>query len=166
TEPVEIIGSMSFTYSGSESGSFSVSEPAGPRTTGVTGVKFDGPPNLLFVAGISMQSSTHGDILELILSNVMAPRTLSLDDDCDSTTGDCPLGFFSRNVDASLIGDPGDLPFIFTSGSVTVTLITSERIAGTFQGTAKTLVLEGTPRVVTITNGKFDVPLMSLDDLN
>lgn len=113
-----------------------------------------------------MQTSTTGDILELVLSDVTGPRTLSLGDDCDSTISDCPLGFFGRNVDASGIGDPGDSPFMFTSGSVTVTLITSKRIAGTFQGTAKTLALEGTPRVVTITNGKFDVPLMSLDDLN
>ena len=157
---------MSFTYSGAESGSFSVSGPAGPRTTGVTGVKFDGPPNLLFVAGISMQTATTGDILELILSDVSAPRTLSLSEECDSTVDDCPLGFFGRNVDASGIGDPGDSPFIFTSGSVTVTLITGKRITGTFQGTAETLVLEGTRRVVTITDGKFDVPLMSLEDFD
>lgn len=46
------------------------------------------------------------------------------------------------------------------------TMASATRIAGTFEGTAQTLTLqEETPRVLTITNGKFDVPLVPLEDL-
>jgi hypothetical protein len=162
---------MSFTYSGAESGSFAVTGLAGPSQAGVIAVKFRGPPTLLVVSGMQLRTSTQVDFFDLVLPEVAAPRTFSLADECGSSFGDCPMGFVGIDQPLEFVlPDPEAEPdqgfFVFTSGTVTVTKVSATRIAGTFQGTANTLTFQETPRVITITNGKFDVPLMSPEDLD
>jgi hypothetical protein len=144
---------------------------AGPTQAGAVGVKFDGPPRLLFVSGMQLRTSTQIDFLDLVLPEVSAPRTFSLADDCGASFGNCPMGFVGLDQPLEFVfEDPETEPdqgyFVFNSGTVTVTKVSATRIGGTFQGTAQTLTFQSTPRVITITNGKFDVPLMSLDDLD
>lgn len=171
TEPAQTAASMSFTYTGAESGSFAVTGLAGPAQAGAVGVKFDGPPRLLLVSGMQLRTSTQADYLDLVLPEVSAPRTFSLADDCGPSIEACPIGFVGIDQPLEFVlQDPETEPdqglFVFTAGTVTVTMASATRIAGTFQGTAQTLTFQSTPRVITITNGKFDVPLISLDDLN
>jgi hypothetical protein len=171
TEPAEASPAMSFTYTGAEFGSFAVTGLAGPAQAGAVGVKFGEPPRMLFVSGRQMRTSTQVDFLDLVLPEVSAPGTFSLADDCGASLENCPMGFVGIDQPLEVVSeDPDTEPdqgfFVFTSGTVTVTKVSATRIGGTFQGTAETLTFQSTPRVITITNGKFDVPLMSLDDLD
>lgn len=169
-DPVSPTASMSFTYSGAESGSFAVTGLSGPSRSGASAVRFDGPPTLLMVSGTQLRTSTHLDFLDFVMPPAAAPKTFSLGDDCGPSTAACPVGAVGIDQPAKFeLGNPGAEPdprfFVFTSGTVTVTMASATRIAGTFEGTAQTLTLQETPRVLTITNGKFDVPLVPLEDL-
>ncbi|MEX1185260.1 MAG: hypothetical protein WEA80_01550 [Gemmatimonadaceae bacterium] len=168
TEPVEAGGSMSFSYSGAESGSFSVTGPTKPYQDGVVAQRLPDPLNVVRVVGIRMRSATNADFLELLLPNVTTPRTIALGGECGSTITDCPIAAFGRDVSVALgMPDPGSAEgfFVFNSGTVIVTLVTSSRIAGTFEGTAASLTLGGVPREVTITDGKFDMQLVPFGEV-
>jgi hypothetical protein len=169
TDPVQTAGSLSFTYSGAESGSFAVTGVRGPASDGASGVRLSGPPNLLIVGAVRATSGTQQDFFEMWLSDVAAQTTISLGQpECFSTVTDCPFVVFGRNMPKELpdLGTEVEGYYVFRVGTVTVTTVNENRIAGTFQGTAASLTLQDTPRVIEITNGKFDVPVMSLDDLN
>lgn len=167
TEPVKLVPSISFTYTGAESGTFAVTGSGGPNREGAIAVRIDGSPKVLFVAGTRMRSAAHVDYLDLVLPEVTAPRTFSFAGDCTSIE-DCPMSRVGIDQPVEFDFRAPELNesfFVFTAGTVTVTTVSATRLAGTFQGTAETLTFEGTPRSITITNGRFDLPLMSIEDL-
>ncbi|CAN5694021.1 hypothetical protein BH23GEM1_BH23GEM1_12230 [soil metagenome] len=166
TEPVGAAGSVSFTYSGAESGSFSVAGQLVPGQSGASGFRIFVPTDLLFVGGVRARNATHGDFFNLMLPNVTGPGAFSLDGrDCAIA---CPFAFFE--LDALL--QPTSLPsdtdvqkhFVFTAGTVNVTFFNGLRIAGTFAGSASNLSPAGSVLVITVTNGKFDVPITSFEN--
>jgi hypothetical protein len=55
---------------------------------------------------------------------------------------------------------PGTDPFIFTSVTVNVTLLSKTRIQGTFSGGASTSLLPGQGTAAQMTNGSFDLPIL------
>src|SRR5687768_12808585 len=168
TEPVATTNSMSFAYSGAVSGSFDVSGEGGPGDEGASGFKFAGPRTMLTIGGVKKLSATRATLMQLILPDVTAPRTFNLSDDvCLDFNTTCPLAAFAPDIEPGppSLSPDADLDefYLFTSGTVVVTSVSATRITGTFAGTAETLSLEGPPKTVTISNGKFDVAVTSLD---
>lgn len=170
TEPAAIAGSMSFTYSGAASGSFAVSGDPRPGGDGATGLWFNGPPRMLFVGGVKMHSATRGTFMDLMLPDVTAPRSFSLDDEaCLDFDAVCPVVIFAPDV---AVGQPSLSPetgieeaYFFTSGTVVVTSVSGSRVSGTFAGTAETTPLQGASKSIAVSNGKFDVEIRSLQGL-
>jgi len=156
-------GSLSFDYSGARSGSYRASgtfqrtsdstfakQPfaVGARGT-VSGTTF---VDLLSYQPVNAQT---GHMVLIELPNVTAPATFSLNGSCD--TDDCPLAGLVFDTDPSASEDSSDLYF-FDTGTLQVTSVSSGRIRGTFSGTATQFLGEQT---ITVTNGTFDVPLVS-----
>ena len=156
-------GSLSFDYTGARSGSYRASgafqrtsdttfakQPfaVGARGT-ISGVTF---VDLLSYQPVDAQT---GHMVLIELPNVTAPTTFSLDGSCD--TDDCPLAAVIFDTDPNASEDDSDLYF-FETGTLQVTSVSSGRLRGTFSGTATEFLGDQT---ITVTNGTFDVPLVS-----
>lgn len=178
TEPELDVGSLSFTYSGAESGAFAAVGPLDPNedlptSDGAAGVRF-GSESLLLVTAVQMRGTANANVIQLALPNITAPRTFNLDDDQCLTSPAafaCPFIFMGIDVPIQSMGGPDvtappDGLYIFSTGTITVTAVSATRITGTFQGSAESLDLDlsATPRVVVVTNGTFDVPIRSGED--
>jgi hypothetical protein len=155
-------GSLSFSYSGARSGSFSASGEYRATTTSFVKQPFavgsKGVENgVAFISVLSYQpvTSTTGDVAIVLLPNVTAPTTLSLDSTCD--TDACPLAAVVFDTDPDVDEDESDF-YVFDSGTLQVTSVASGRITGTFSGTATEFLSDA---AITVTNGTFDVPLVS-----
>lgn len=161
--PVSASGSLSFSYSGAVSGTFDVNGAIGSNPSeGATAIKgglFDG----LLVMGVQMRDAARADFLDIILPPVTAPSVFSLSyAACTSLATLCPLASLTLDVQIlSPVYPPyvDDNRYLFTTGNVTVTAITASRVTGTFEGSASTFAIGQPARVITITNGKFDVPI-------
>lgn len=167
TEPAGPSGSLSFAFSGAESGSFSVDGRIGPATSnhGATAVKYDEFFPFMAIVGLRMRSATRGDFFDIELPVVTAPGVFFLDESgCTSSMTTCPVATFAVNlpVQSPLLAMwDAENQYEFTSGTVTVTSISSTRMTGTFDGSASNLLSGSAEKVITVTNGKFDVPILS-----
>ncbi|CAN5652555.1 hypothetical protein BH23GEM1_BH23GEM1_04320 [soil metagenome] len=175
TEPAALSGSISFTYSGSETGSFQATgrlDPfrSGPYRDGAAAIRdrYAGVETMI-VLGIQMRSSVRADLLFLSFPAVTTPQTLPLSDfECPSGGGPCTLTLYGNSFGINVPVASGPPVFFFdaendyhfTGGTVTVASVTGARITGSFQGTAETQPFSGPPRVITVTNGRFDVPIV------
>jgi hypothetical protein len=156
-------GSVSFTYTGARSGSYSASgefERVGTssfvKKSFAAGVTLADPSGqYIGVLGYVPVTATTGNQAVLVLPTVTGGETLTLDPTCESTTF-CPLGLitFDLNPDAQVDDSEG---FLFSDGTVHVTSVANGRIKGTFSGTA--VDITGT-KTLTVTSGAFDVPLL------
>jgi len=156
-------GSISFTYTGVRSGSYSASgefEKLGPSTfvkkPFATGVSLsDANGNVIGILGYVPVTATTGHQAVLVLPPVSGGETLEIDPTCETVTF-CPLGLitFDINPDAQIDDSQG---YLFTGGTVHVTSAANGRVKGTFSGTA--VDVTGT-QTLTVTNGSFDVPLL------
>jgi hypothetical protein len=154
-------GTLSFTYSGDISGTFSASgEPkpdAGdfPQTEFAAAQAENG--NVLII-GLRPTQQPKFDYFGIALEGVTSPKTVQV---CAQPTGGaCPAVFYLRGFNGN--GDTFDQAYVFTSGSVTISEINAERVRGSFQGTAIFISGSGQPsfgRTITVTNGQFDVPV-------
>ncbi|HEX8906038.1 MAG TPA: hypothetical protein VF771_14415 [Longimicrobiaceae bacterium] len=156
-------GSLSFSYTGARSGSYSATGAfrqtsdstfaKQPFAVGARGAE----SGFTYISLLSYQPVTaeEGDMALFILPNVTSPATFPLSASCE--TADCPFAalIFDTNPDAS--EDDSDL-YLLESGSVNVTSVSSRRMRGTFSGTATELFGDAS---ITVTNGSFDVPLVS-----
>lgn len=156
------VGSLSFSYSGDISGTFSVSGEANiddndyPQNAFAVAQAEGGEVS---IAGIRPTQRPKFDFFGIELADVAAPRTIQV---CALPTGGaCPVIFFllGANSDTEAV----DQAYVFTSGSVVISGISAERVRGSFSGTAVLLNLAtGQPnlaRTITVTNGQFDVPV-------
>ena len=154
-------GSLSFSYSGDINGTFSVS--------GVPKSVNDNYPQKPFA--VAALTSTGFLRINAILPteppkanrfgfsvySVKGPKTVQI---CAQVTSfDCPDVFFF--IGFNVVGERWEGPYLFRSGSVTISEITAERVRGSFQGTA--VFVSGNEeavitKTITITNGQFDVP--------
>jgi hypothetical protein len=154
-------GSLSFTYSGDMSGTFSVSGEANfdnadyPQNAFAAAQTEGGAVS---IAGIRPTQPPKFDFAGIELEGVTGPRTIQV---CAQPTGGaCPLVFFLLGFNGN--GDTFDQGYVFTSGSVIISEINAERVRGSFQGTALFISGTGQPdftRTITVTNGQFDVPV-------
>ena len=152
-------GSLSFAYSGAVSGTFAVSGEANldatnyPQNAFAAAVTESGG---VFIAGFRPTERPKLDYIGISLTGVTGPGTITV---CTGPSGSgCPSLFFFLG----LAGRDFDQAYAFTSGNVTISGFTTERVRGTFQGTAVFIAATGEPdftRTVAVTNGQFDVPI-------
>lgn len=156
-------GSVSFTYSGARSGSYSAKgefEKVGTssfvKKSFATGVSLrDANGDVIGILGYVPVTATTGHQAVLVLPPVSGGETLEIDPTCEGVTF-CPLGLitFDINPDEQFDDSEG---YLFTGGTVHVTSVANNRLKGTFSGTA--VDITGT-QTLTVTNGSFDVPLL------
>jgi hypothetical protein len=156
TEPTSQPGTLSFSYSGMVNGTFSTegSMPAENWDTQhwAAGVK-DTDAGSIEVVGIKVR--TNGLLDEaFVVFELLAPGSASIEDPIEPATVDIELG-----VDESGATDGFEHMCSLTAGTVTVTAISSTRVAGTFSGTG-TCSTSSEQGSISITNGKFDVALV------
>ena len=157
----ERIGSLSFNYSGDISGTFSVSGEPKLSSNGLPQNGFavagtdDGD---VFVGGFRPQQGSKFDFLRIELEGVTGPRTVTV---CPQPTGTCPLVALYLGFNPN--GDTSDRRYVLTSGSVTVSELSVERVRGSFQGSGilinPTTGMPDFSRTITISNGQFDAPI-------
>ncbi|MEO7648545.1 MAG: hypothetical protein ABIV11_09985 [Gemmatimonadaceae bacterium] len=176
TDPTALGGWINFDYSGSETGSFRAAgriDPfrSGPYTDGAAVLRdrYAGVETMI-VLGIQMRSSLRADVLVLSFPGVTTPQTFPLADiECPSGDVPCTLTLFgsSFGTDVPVASGPpvfffdAENDYHFTGGTVTIKSVTGTRMTGSFDGIAETQPLSGSPQVITVTNGRFDVPILS-----
>lgn len=160
-------GSMSFSFTGSTTGSFSASG-AFPTTSGVPTVQFaaavrdttsTGEPYMVLL-GFQPTTSGRGHLVEFDFANSTAPQTLTLDEACysHSTLTGCAIALVGLNYDLSTSSSvAGEESYFFDSGTFTVTSVDATHVRGTFTGHATD---SDTGHTITVTAGQFDVPFV------
>jgi hypothetical protein len=157
----EKLGSLSFSYSGDISGTYSVSgEPKFDNDRypqNPFGAAILGNNGFLRITAMRPTQRPTVDGFMFRMGGITGPTTIPV---CPQLIGpSCPDVVFS--VKSNRPGELYNDPYQFTSGSVTISEITAERVRGNFQGTAvfRSLTDQATTRTITITNGQFDVPI-------
>ena len=178
TEPELQIGSLTFSYSGAESGTFAVSGPldidGGPPSSDGAGAVTSNANAVTRITAVRIAGSGEADIIQILLPPVTAPGSFTLDMECLSLSSDgfdCPFAVLGLALPTTS-PPPGTTPtppeglYVFSSGTVTVTSVTATRITGTFTGTAESISfdLSAPPETVVVTNGTFDVPRLRVSD--
>jgi hypothetical protein len=156
-------GSMAFSYTGARSGSYSVSGALTRQGANsfakipfAAGVKLsDGAQSYIGIVAYLPVTATTGHEVLFLFPRPAAGANLALVDECADTS--CPLGIVAFDTNPDVDVDNSEA-FAFNTGTVHVTAINSDRISGTFSGTAADI--DGT-HTITVTNGTFDVPLVN-----
>jgi hypothetical protein len=162
-EPSE--GSISFTYSGAQSGSFSaqgnirLDSNGDPVTDSFANAWADG--ERLMIAGMRVRSAERRDGIAFLFSGQPAPGSYPLDFmQCGSGQSQtpCSVGMIVLNVPIQG-GDPTD-GYIFVSGTMNLTRVSSTFVEGTFSGTALKMGETGTVAAIQVTAGRFSTPII------
>lgn len=158
-------GSLSFSYSGPRSGSYSA-QGSYEELNGNSFTKREfavaTTDNSTGTAAIAMLSynpvsSTRGDLTLFAFTRPSSAGVINVDDD-NCVTSDCPLALFAFNVNPDVSSTTGEVYYYLTRGTITVTTVNTNNVAGTFQGKAVDLDSGDT---LVVTNGKFNVPIVS-----
>lgn len=162
---------FSFTYTGAGSANarpFSATGDVPPNlsASGTLGTSawaagaFDPASNFTFVAGVIPKSSTTYDFAAVGIARKTV-GTSTIDSSCGldvETTEECTgfLVFFGFQPD----GDASDYDCFLTTGSVSITSVSDDRVAGTFSGAGTCFNgTTGFESPFSITNGAFNVGL-------
>jgi len=170
--PPETGGTVSFTFSGDQSGSFSAAgmrqgSPENPAFGTWAAAGWSQEEQQLAVAAFRGRTAPAGDWFVLGLGNTTGTGTVTLDGaPClEGEEDGCAMGILGFDVREPGEFDPtNDRVYAILSGTVTITTFTADRLRGTFSGTAVHLLDHFTsapePRTLTIAGGSFDVPLI------
>jgi hypothetical protein len=149
TQPTGEPSAVSFTYAGYRSGGYSATGfPPDVRTGTRWTTQWATAGNFVLAAqpftGITASLPVAGanHLVELAIP-FGATGTFAL----SPTHGDALIFDFQSGVS-------NGVSYVFKPGTVTITSATSDRVVGTFSGTAVDTL---TSRTITVTNGKFDV---------
>ena len=159
----EPTGSLSFTFSGDTSGTFSVSGEPKLNSSGFPQNEFavaSVEAGEVFVGGFRPRGPNF-DLFGIGLEGVTGPRTVNV---CPQPTGGtCPVVFFLTGISETT--EAPSRVYVLTSGSVTVSEMNAERVRGTFQGTGiyidPTTNQPNFTRTITISNSQFNAPVMN-----
>ena len=152
TGPGGLSGSLSFSYSGVTSGTFSASGSVGVLdpfgSTWAAGVRDETNQSLSVAANVARPSDRSDDAV--IAFPQLTPGTVTIANGAGIaiTFGMTQSGTATWACDV-------------TSGSVTVTTLSGTRARGTFSGTGTCFNDSGASGAFTVTNGTFDVPAVS-----
>jgi hypothetical protein len=163
SNPKATSGSLSFTYAGARSGSYSAqgtfqvqNDSMIVKQSFAAGLKVvsNGQTAMGLLSYVPVNSTT-GNELIILFPGISGATSIDLDP--NACTSQCPLALLAFDTDPNAAEDNSQL-FFFTSGHVNVTSTSNGRMKGTFNGTAETLAGDST---ITVTNGSFDVPLLN-----
>lgn len=153
-------GSIAFTYSGAESGSF---DADGEFRRGITAsstfsaaiIDEDG----ITLVGNETRANNRSDLFLMLVPERRGTTT------CAATDIDCEMfGLFFINVSEQ--DELSDGIFAGSEGSVNVTGLTEKRVRGTFSLTLEDVEsMSGTPATVRLRSGTFDVPIVTESEL-
>jgi hypothetical protein len=170
-EPFDPIGSLSFTYRGSITGTFSATGaleiPADSSLPSVTGAGAYPQQDQLALVASYADAPPHADLFTLLLGDVWRGGSFQIDPSpcAGGSPAECRVGFFLPEVHPSEWTATPDLQtirnqgYLMITGHVTITSISRTRVKGSFRGTAlrgSELNLQNT---IAISNGLFDLPL-------
>jgi hypothetical protein len=159
-----ILGTVSFTYTGGGGGtftasgnapSFSVAPPTG--TSWAVGYVEAGE---MFVAAGKPRSGARIDLALLRIGRTTAgSEPIDVNCDVDGSTP-CTGMMFALNFDGN--GDTGDFFCVLTGGTIVVSSVSSSRARGTFSGTGECVAgTGGAISAFSATNGTFDVAMVA-----
>jgi hypothetical protein len=152
TGPSGMNGRLSFSYSGATSGTFDASgsifsaDPFG--STWAAGARDEANETLAIAANLARTSNSFDNVV--IDFPQLTPGTVTIANDAHVAValGQPQTGLPTWSCD-------------LTSGSVTVTFLTDSRARGSFSGTGVCFNGAGTSGAFMVTNGSFDVPVVS-----
>ena len=154
-----LTGTVGFSYSGAISGTYSATGtiPANIETSAWAAGILLTSDGVIAVESAAPRTASSHDFIILAASRTTA-GTAPIDDNC---TSDCTVAFFSFGV-ANGAGTSVLQECVITVGSIVITEVTPTRVRGTFSGTGECLANgTGNPQAFTVTNGSFDVALLS-----
>ena len=157
-------GSLSFSYDGAVSGTFSVSGAArldanGEPEFGTWAVGGrDAATNNLAIAAFRARTAPSGDLFSFFMPSVTGPGTVAI---CDFLEADCEIAaalVFDLNLETDI--DVSDRFCVLNAGEIEVTTLRADRAVGSFSGMGICFTNASTsPDVITISSGSFNVPL-------
>jgi hypothetical protein len=165
SEDDSVSGSLAFSYAGARSGSYSATGAFRRQTVGTfvkqpfaAGVELQDPVAgaVIGIVAYSPVTTTTGHQVIFLLPPVTAGQTLNLDGSC-ADPDFCPVGLVSFDLNPDLAVDDSE-GYLFTTGTLHVTSATDGHVTGTFSGTAEDVT---GAFILTVTNGTFDVPVLS-----
>jgi hypothetical protein len=163
TAPTGLVGTFSFSYSGAISGTFNATgalpgTPAGMETTSWAAAEISTADGETGVLAATPRSASSHDIAGLFMERV-TPGAATISDTCQTQCGFALMTFGQANGTGTTFLQE----CFITVGSITITEVTTTRVKGTFSGTGECLAFGSqTPAAFTVTNGTFDVALVTL----
>lgn len=170
-ERFDPVGTLQFTYRGPISGTFEATgemqvQP-GTLPQPVTGATAYRQENALSLLAFRVKTPSRGDLFAVHVGEAGQPGTIQLDPlSCQQQSlAGCRVGIFLPDVDATALADSTDLRalaergYVLLLGSVTITSRTDLRVRGTFQGIAFRGGEQSLQNALTISNGRFDLPI-------
>ena len=162
TSPSGFSGTLSFSYSGAITGNFSASGVM-PAATGAMETsawaagEVSTVDGVTYVAAATPRNSTSHDFFGFYVERT-TPGSSSASDNCTSNCAFVGFEFGMQNG----AGNTWLQICSLTTGTVAITEITATRVKGTFSGTGECVPFgSSTPQAFTVTNGTFDVALVS-----
>jgi hypothetical protein len=160
--PSALSGTLAFSYSGGSSGTFSATGAlsAGTSATGYAVGGRDQTNTGTVVLASFPRTATTSDIVSLFIPRLTSGSS-TVDVACVTTTcAGLSVTFGSANAGG---GSFVQLCFL-TTGTLTITTISSSRATGTFSGTGDCFsqTALGTTSAFTVTGGTFDVAIVPL----
>lgn len=166
--PGNLSGSMSFTYTGAGGGTFNASGTAPALAANIGNSSFsagfrDDAETQLGVFGVRARGGGRYDMMVLGISRLTV-GSVNVEADCDPDLGEACSGFvFITNVSES--DDSFDFWCIPTSGTLSISSISSTRAEGTFTGSGQCFNEALQFSNFTIVNGTYSVALLSESQL-
>lgn len=157
-------GSLAFSYEGARTGTYAANGSFTANNGNTVqalpfaaGVKLNDPVagRIFGIIAYLPVTSTTGHQVTFLLPETAAGKTLSLTETCPTPVF-CPGGLLAYDYNLAVPSQEPDT-FVFTSGTLTITSLAGGRMTGTFSGVAAD---SAGIRVVNVTGGTFDVPLV------
>ena len=160
TSPNSNNGTTTFTFTGAGGGSFSATGavPALQADLGThnwAGGFLSTPDGGYEIAAAQTRGSGRFDLVDMFVHR-LSVGTDVVDSTC--STSNCTSVIFARNI--SQTDSNQDFLCVATSGSLTITEVSSTRVKGTFSGSGSCFDAGSTESAFTVTDGSFDVPLV------
>jgi hypothetical protein len=158
-------GSVSFTYAGGNSGSYSASGGITSTTTPdftrnwAAGARDQATTSIAIASVQAQANNTHDTFIMVIPRQTAGNATVSVNCTETATTTCAALlvSFGESNTNDQVFQRACGLD----SGTLTITSISSTRVSGTFSGTGTCFTSTGGTSSFTVTNGSFDVALVT-----
>ncbi len=168
TANTNLSGSMSFTYSGAGGGTFNASGAAPTVAASIGNQSFaagvrDDAESAIGIFGVRARGGGRYDNV-IVAIDRMTVGTVSVEAGCDPDAGESCSGIvFLTNV--SEADQDFDFFCVATTGSLAITSINNSRVIGTFTGSGECFNANAVTSSFTITNGTFDVALLTESQL-